>query len=229
MARPVLKLGETFDIGAVLTGRARALVSSVVEPARPGNLDGSFCYLYVDRCACRNRRQTQLLSLLLAARYKRPWPIVAGILIATLANHFAAAALGAWISSLFAPATLSRVVGVSLLAIAAWTLKPDKFDGEVKESTRYCLFALTCVVLCVVFFVAEIGDKTQIATIVLAAKYQSLAAVVMGTTLGMMIANVPVVFLGSAASHRIPFGLVRGIAALLFAAPGVAALLGVGA
>ena len=166
-----------------------------------------------------------MLSLLLAARYKRPRPIVAGILIATLANHFAAAAPGAWTSSFFAPATLSRVVGVSLLAIAAWTLKPDKFDGEVKESTRYGLFALTCVV----FFVAEIGDKTQIATIVLAAKYQSLAAVVMGTTLGMMIANVPVVFLGSAASHRIAFGLVRGIAALLFAAPGVAALLGVGA
>ena len=169
--------------------------------------------------------KTQLLSLLLAARYKKPLPIIAGILIATLANHFVAGALGAWISTLFSPHVMRWIVGGSLLAIAAWTLKPDKFDGEVRESTRYGLFALTCVV----FFVAEIGDKTQIATIVLAARYQSLVAVVTGTTLGMMIANVPVVFLGSAASHRIPFALVRAIAALLFAVLGVAALLGVGA
>jgi putative Ca2+/H+ antiporter (TMEM165/GDT1 family) len=169
--------------------------------------------------------KTQLLSLMLAARYKRPAPIVAGILIATLANHFAAGALGAWLSSLAAPGVMRWIVGGSLLAIAVWTLKPDKLDGEVKESTRYGLFALTCVV----FFIAEIGDKTQIATIVLAAKYQSLVAVVLGTTLGMMLANVPVVFLGSAASHRIPFTLVRVIAASLFAVLGVAALVGVGA
>jgi putative Ca2+/H+ antiporter (TMEM165/GDT1 family) len=169
--------------------------------------------------------KTQLLSLLLAARYKRPLPIVAGILIATLANHFVAGAFGAWVSSLFSPQILRWIVGVSLLAIAAWTLKPDKFDGEVRESTRYGLFALTCVV----FFVAEIGDKTQIATIVLAARYQSLVAVVTGTTLGMMIANVPVVFLGSVAAHRIPFKLVRVIAAIVFAVLGVAALAGWGA
>ncbi len=169
--------------------------------------------------------KTQLLSLLLAARYKKPLPITAGILVATLANHFLAGALGAWISSLFSAHVMRWIVGGSLLAIAAWTIKPDKFDGEVRESTRYGLFALTCVV----FFVAEIGDKTQIATIVLAAKYQSLAAVVTGTTLGMMIANVPVVIVGSVASHRIPFGLVRVIAALLFAAMGTAALLGWGA
>jgi putative Ca2+/H+ antiporter (TMEM165/GDT1 family) len=169
--------------------------------------------------------KTQLLSLLLAARYRRPLPIIAGILIATLANHFVAGALGAWASSLVAPAMLRWIVGASLLAIAAWTLIPDKFEGEVKASTRYGLFALTCVV----FFVAEIGDKTQIATIVLAAKFQSLGAVVLATTFGMMIANVPVVLLGSAASQRIPFKLVRAIAALLFAALGVAALLGVGA
>ena len=169
--------------------------------------------------------KTQLLSLMLAARYKRPAPIIAGILIATLANHFAAGALGAWISSLFAPDVMRWIVGGSLLAIAIWTLKPDKFDGEVKESTRYGLFVLTCVV----FFIAEIGDKTQIATIVLAARYPSLVAVVLGTTFGMMLANVPVVFLGAAASHRIPFTLVRVIAALLFAVLGVVALYGVGA
>ena len=169
--------------------------------------------------------KTQLLSLLLAARYKRPLPIIAGILVATLANHFAAGAFGAWLSSFFSARVLRWIVGGSLLAIAVWTLKPDKLDGEVRESTRFGLFALTCVV----FFVAEIGDKTQIATIVLAAKYQSLVAVVLGTTLGMMIANVPVVIAGGAAARRIPFGLVRMVAALLFAALGMAALFGVGA
>lgn len=168
--------------------------------------------------------KTQLLSLLLAARYKKPLPIIAGILIATLANHFAAGALGAWLSSLFSPEVMRWIIGGSLLAIAAWMLKPDKLAGEVRESSRYGVFALTCVV----FFLAEMGDKTQVATIVLAAKYPALALVVIGTTLGMMIANVPVVFLGSAASHRIPFRAVRIFASLLFAAMGVAALLGIG-
>ena len=169
--------------------------------------------------------KTQLLSLVLAARYKKPAPIIAGILIATLANHALAGALGAWIRSLLAPEVLRWIVGGSLLAIAAWTLKPDKFEGEVRESTRYGVFALTCVV----FFLAEMGDKTQIATVALAAKYDALMLVVIGTTLGMMIANVPVVYLGSAASHRIPFRAVRIVAALLFAVLGAAALLGAGA
>ena len=169
--------------------------------------------------------KTQLLSLLLAARFKKPAPIIAGILIATLANHALAGALGAWIRSLLGPEVLRWIVGGSLLAIAAWTLKPDKLEEKVRESSRYGVFALTCAV----FFLAEMGDKTQIATIALAAKYDALMLVVIGTTLGMMIANVPVVFLGSAASHRIPFRAVRIVAALLFAVLGVAALLGVGA
>jgi len=169
--------------------------------------------------------KTQLLSLLLAARFKKPAPIIAGILIATLANHALAGALGAWIRSLLAPDALRWIVGGSLLAIAAWTLKPDKLEGEVRESSRYGVFALTCVV----FFLAEMGDKTQIATIALAANYDTLMLVVIGTTLGMMIANVPVVFLGSAASHRIPFRAVRIVAALLFVALGLAALFGFGA
>lgn len=169
--------------------------------------------------------KTQLLSLLLAARFKKPAPIIAGILIATLANHALAGALGAWLRSLLAPEVLRWIIGGSLLAIAAWTLKPDKLEGEVRESSRYGVFALTCVV----FFLAEMGDKTQIATIALAAKYDALMLVVIGTTLGMMIANVPVVFLGSAVSHRIPFRAVRIVAALLFAVLGVAALLGLGA
>ncbi len=168
--------------------------------------------------------KTQLLSLLLAARYRKPLPIVAGIFVATLANHFLAGALGAWIRAVTPPDFMRWAVGGSLLVIALWTLKPDKLEGEVKESTRAGLFVLTCVV----FFLAEMGDKTQIATIVLAAKYQPLWAVVVGTTLGMMIANVPVVYMGKMASHRIPLRTVRIIAALLFALLGMAALLGAG-
>jgi putative Ca2+/H+ antiporter (TMEM165/GDT1 family) len=168
--------------------------------------------------------KTQLLSLLLAARYRKPAPIVAGIFVATLANHFLAGALGAWLRSLASPVFMRWAVGISLLAIALWTLKPDKLDGVVRESTRAGLFVLTCGV----FFLAEMGDKTQVATIVLAAQYQPLAAVVVGTTLGMMIANVPVVYMGSMAAHRIPFRAVRVVAALLFAGLGVAALMGVG-
>jgi putative Ca2+/H+ antiporter (TMEM165/GDT1 family) len=169
--------------------------------------------------------KTQLLSLLLAARYKKPLPIIFGIFVATLANHALAGALGAWLRALLAPEVLRWIIGGSLLAIAAWTLRPDKLEGDVRESSRYGVFALTCAV----FFLAEMGDKTQIATIALAAKYDALMLVVIGTTLGMMIANVPVVFLGSAAAHRIPFRAVRIIAALLFAVLGAAALLGVGA
>jgi putative Ca2+/H+ antiporter (TMEM165/GDT1 family) len=122
------------------------------------------------------------------------------------------------------PEFMRWAVGGSMLAIAAWTLIPDKFDGEVRQSTRAGLFVLTCVV----FFIAEMGDKTQIATIVLAAQYQPLYAVVIGTTLGMMIANVPVVYLGKSFSHRIPFHIVRRVAALLFAVLGIAALTGIG-
>ena len=163
--------------------------------------------------------KTQLLSLLLAARYKQPAPIIAGILVATLANHFVAGALGEWIRSLFSPGVLRWIVGGSLLAVAAWALVPDRLDEDLRGPGRYGVFALTCAV----FFVAEIGDKTQIATVILAAKYHALAQVVVGTTAGMLIANVPVVYLGSAAASRIPFRAVRIGAALLFAAMGLAA------
>ena len=168
--------------------------------------------------------KTQLLSLLLAARYRRPLPIIFGILVATLANHTLAGAFGAWIRSLLAPETLRWMIALSLFAIAAWTLKPDKLEARVRESTRYGVFALTCLV----FFLAEMGDKTQIATVVLAARYDALISVVVGTTFGMMIANVPVVYLGSAAAHRIPFRAVRMVTALLFAVLGVAVVFGVG-
>ncbi len=168
--------------------------------------------------------KTQLLSLLLAARYKKPPAIVLGILVATLANHFLAGLLGEWIRSLFAPDALRWFVGGSLIAMALWILKPDKLDGDVDAATRYDVFVLTVIA----FFLAEMGDKTQIATIVLTAKYHALFAVVAGTTPGMLIANVPVVLVGAAASHRIPLRAVRAVTAVLFAALGVAALAGAG-
>ncbi|HSN42131.1 MAG TPA: TMEM165/GDT1 family protein [Burkholderiales bacterium] len=166
--------------------------------------------------------KTQLLSLVLAARYRKPLPIVLGILVATLANHALAGMVGEWVGAQFDAQTLRWVLALSLFAIAAWTLKPDKLEAEVTPKGRYSVFALTLVA----FFIAEIGDKTQIATVVLAAQYQALVAVVLGTTFGMMIANVPVVVLGNAMAHRIPLRMVHVAAAVMFAALGVFALFG---
>lgn len=165
--------------------------------------------------------KTQLLSLVLAARYRKPLPIVLGILFATLANHALAGMAGEWVAAQFSAQTLRWVLALSMFAIAAWMLKPDKIEVEVRPIGRYGVFILTLAA----FFIAEIGDKTQIATVVLAAQYQSLAAVVLGTTFGMMIANVPVVLLGNAMAHRIPLRLVHIAAALMFAALGAFALI----
>jgi Ca2+/H+ antiporter, TMEM165/GDT1 family len=170
--------------------------------------------------------KTQLLAFVLAAKYRRPWPIIWGILVATLANHGMAGALGAWITSLAGPQTMRWVLGVSFIAMAIWTLIPDKLDDDLSATpSRYGVFATTVLA----FFLAEMGDKTQIATVALAAQFNALIAVVAGTTLGMMLANVPAVLLGSRIANRIPTRLVHGIAALIFAALGVATLLGVGA
>jgi Ca2+/H+ antiporter, TMEM165/GDT1 family len=164
--------------------------------------------------------KTQLLSLMLAARYRRPVPIVAGILAATLLNHAAAAFVGEWLRGFFTPEAARWVLGLSLLAIAAWTLKPDRLDGTIPSATRWGVFAVSSVS----FFLAEMGDKTQVATVVLAAEFRELTAVVLGTTLGMMIANVPVVLLGGAAAQRIPLKAVRIAAASMFAVLGAAIL-----
>jgi len=162
--------------------------------------------------------KTQLLALVLAARYRRPWPIVAGILVATLVNHALAGAVGNWVRGVVPPEALRIVLALSFFAVAAWALKPDTLDdaGEPPASGR-SVFAVTVVA----FFLAEMGDKTQIATVMLAAKFPSLAAVVVGTTLGMLAANVPVVFAGKLAADRIPLRAIRIAAALLFAALGV--------
>jgi putative Ca2+/H+ antiporter (TMEM165/GDT1 family) len=171
--------------------------------------------------------KTQLLALLLAARFRQPWPIVWGILVATLANHALAGALGAWVSSLLGPQVLRWVVGLSFLAMAAWMLVPDKLDDvAVDNKPRWGVFLTTVVA----FFFAEMGDKTQIATVALAARYSGeLVAVVAGTTLGMMLANAPVVWAGDWLTRRLSMRWVHGLAALLFAVLGVLVLAGVGA
>ena len=166
--------------------------------------------------------KTQLLSLVLAARFQKPWPIVAGILVATLANHALAGLAGNWVRGAVSADVLRWLLALSFFAVAAWALKPDKLDDDdAPPASRWGVFAATTVA----FFIAEIGDKTQIATVMLAAKFESLAAVVVGTTLGMLIVNVPTVFLGNAASARIPFRLVRIVAAALFAGLGAWVLL----
>jgi putative Ca2+/H+ antiporter (TMEM165/GDT1 family) len=166
--------------------------------------------------------KTQLLTLVLAARYGRPWPIVAGIAVATLANHAIAGWVGNWARAVVPEDVLRWALALSFFAVAAWALKPDKLDeGATPPASRTSVFLVTTWT----FFLVEIGDKTQIATVMLAAQYASLVAVVAGTTLGMLLVNVPTAFLGKAAAARIPFRAVRIFAALLFAALGAWVLL----
>jgi len=168
--------------------------------------------------------KTQLLAFILAAKFRKPLPIVLGILIATLANHAFAGALGSWITLLMGPETLRWVLGISFIAMAIWTLIPDKFEEEDAKLTRFGVFGTTLVA----FFLAEMGDKTQVATVALAAQYHAFFSVVAGTTLGMMIANVPAVLLGDRIANRMPVRLVHSIAAAIFTILGVATLLGAG-
>lgn len=160
--------------------------------------------------------RTQLLSLVLATQYRKPWPIIAGIFVATLANHAAAGFVGVWFGKFLTPALLDAVVGVSLLAMAAWTLIPDKLDGGTSTYGRGAFVATA-----IAFFIAEIGDKTQIATVALAAGYSNLPAVIAGTTLGMMAANIPVVFLGNAFAAKLPMKAIHYAASALFAVLGL--------
>ena len=170
--------------------------------------------------------KTQLLALLLAARFRKPVPIVLGILVATLANHALAGAVGGWLAALMGPNTLRWVIGGSFLAMAVWMLIPDKLDDVDTGGSQRKLGVFGTTVLA--FFLAEMGDKTQIATVALAARYPDLLAVVAGTTLGMMLANVPAVLLGDQIAKRVSMTLVHGIAAAIFAVLGVLTLLNVG-
>jgi putative Ca2+/H+ antiporter (TMEM165/GDT1 family) len=164
--------------------------------------------------------RTQLLSLMLAARYRRPFPILAAILLATLANHTLAGLAGIWIADLLSPFVLRLVLGIGLLAVAAWTLIPDTLERDAGRLGGRGAFATALIA----FFLVEIGDKTQIATVALAARFDDLTAVVSGTTLGMMAANVPVVVFGSAFAGRLPLRAIRIAAAAIFAALGIATL-----
>ncbi len=169
--------------------------------------------------------KTQLLAFLLAARFKKPWPIVLGILVATLANHGLAGALGAWVTTVLSQEVLRWVLGLSFVAMAVWMLIPDEIeDDEAAVAQRLGVFGATVVT----FFLAEMGDKTQIATVAMAARFPEPVMVVVGTTLGMMLTNAPAVFLGDRLAGKIPMKLVHGIAAAIFAALGVATLAGVG-
>ncbi len=165
--------------------------------------------------------KTQLLALLLAARFRKPWPIIWGIVAATLANHFAAGAVGSWVASFFSAATLSWILAASFAAVALWTLVPDKLDDDEESGLKkYGPFVTTLIA----FFLAEMGDKTQVATVMLAAQYPHFVMVVLGTTLGMLIANVPVVLAGNFAADRLPLTLIRRLAAVAFAALAVYAI-----
>ena len=168
--------------------------------------------------------KTQLLAMLLAIKFRKPVPIILGILVATLLNHATAGLLGAWVARALGPAVLRWVIGISFIAMAAWMLVPDKIDDEAAKPSRFGAFGATLIA----FFLAEMGDKTQIATVALAARYPDLVAVVAGTTLGMMIADVPAVFVGNKLAKKVPMRLVHAIAAAIFGLLGVLTLLNVG-
>jgi Ca2+/H+ antiporter, TMEM165/GDT1 family len=168
--------------------------------------------------------KTQLLALLLAARYRRPVPIIAGILVATLFNHAAAGALGTWLTRVLDPQWLRWSLGSSFIAVGLWMLVPDKADAEHKpRGSRFGVFGITTIA----FFLVEMGDKTQIATVMLAARYDALVSVTAGTTLGMMIANVPAVLVGDKVTRIVPIRWVHRIAALVFVVSGLAVLFAV--
>ena len=166
--------------------------------------------------------KTQLLALVLAARFRKPWPIVLGILAATVVNHALAGAVGAWVTTQLGPDMLRWVLGISFLAMAGWMLIPDKLDDEdAGPAPRFGVFATTVLL----FFLAEMGDKTQIATVMLAAQYSAYLWVVAGTTFGMMLANAPVVWLGERMTRLVPLRVVHIVSALIFAGLGLLALL----
>jgi Ca2+/H+ antiporter, TMEM165/GDT1 family len=165
--------------------------------------------------------KTQLLSLMLAARFRKPVPIILGILAATLANHAFAGAIGAWVSKMIGVTILSWILAASFVAMAIWILIPDKSDDLKETTNRFGIFGTTFIA----FFFAEMGDKTQVATVALAAQYPSLFWVVAGTTVGMMIANIPAIYIGDKMSQKLPLKPIRIIASCLFLVLAVLAVL----
>jgi putative Ca2+/H+ antiporter (TMEM165/GDT1 family) len=213
MAYGTFGLGKTT--GLMIPPPSRN-ASVVVLSLGPGNTTMEAFLVSVTTVAIAEMGdRTQLLALVLAAHYRKPWPIMAGVFLATLANHAAAGFLGVLFGKFLTPAILDGVVGVSMIAMALWTLKPDKLDDETPVSPRGAFIATL-----ITFFVAEIGDKTQIATMALAAGYSNLGAVVAGTTTGMLLANGPAVFVGSAFADRLPMRAIHIGASCLFAVLG---------
>jgi putative Ca2+/H+ antiporter (TMEM165/GDT1 family) len=168
--------------------------------------------------------KTQLLAFILATKFRKPLPISLGILLATIVNHAFAGAIGVWLTARIAPETMRWILGISFIVMALWTLIPDKFEEKDATLAKFGVFGATLIA----FFLAEMGDKTQIATVALSARFQAYYAVVAGTTCGMMIANVPAVLLGDRIAGRIPARVVHTVAAAIFGALGVATLLGLG-
>ena len=214
--------GETFGTTSRLRERT-GLVRALGSPAPCGALVEAFLVSTGLVTIAEIGDKTQLLALVLAARFRRPWPIALGILLATLANHAAAALIGSVAGDLLQGPALRWILGLSFLAVAVWALIPDKLgDGEGSRARHAGAFLTTLIG----FFLVEIGDKTQIATIALAATYEALPAVVLGTTLGMMIANLPVVLAGEALARHLPLRLIRALAAASFAILGLLILSG---
>lgn len=226
MARATDRYGETFGmLPPVRAGRSG--VSMVHLPSPIGYFMSGLLHPFLVSAGVVATAEfgdkTQLLALVLSSRFRKPLPIIIGILLATVANHAAAAWLGEWLGSLFTGDVLRWVLGISFLAGAVWVLIPDKLEQSDSTGSVAAYGAFVATVAS--FFVAEIGDKTQIATVALAARFETLIPVVAGTTLGMLIANVPAVLLGNAASHRIPVVPIRIAAAVLFTVLGLRELL----
>lgn len=223
MAQAVSWPGETFDHDA--SDKAGDAPWSIVRFLRPGVFMESFFVSTGVIVLAEIGDKTQLLALVLAARFRKPLPIVAGILLATLVNHSLAGALGAWIMASTSPGLMRWVLGLSFLGMAIWVLIPDRLEAdETTMAGRLGVFGATLAT----FFLAEMGDKTQIATVAMAAHYAAPVTVVIGTTLGMLIADVPAVFVGDRLATKIPMKLMHVLAAAVFALLGLATLLGFG-
>ena len=222
MAQATARFGETFGIGSLAPGRAAGAVPRLV--CRPAPVRYPVEAFFISTCVVALAEigdKTQILALMLAGRFRKPLPIICGILLATLANHAAAAFAGTLLGSVLAGRWMQWLLGLSFLAVAVWALFPDECAAGDRRLGRAGPFLTTLVV----FFLAEIGDKTQIATVGLAARFELLFAVVVGTTLGMMLANVPAVILGDRLAARLPVSAIRYTAALVFAALGIATII----
>jgi putative Ca2+/H+ antiporter (TMEM165/GDT1 family) len=225
MAQTTERIGETFGIGLLAPrsgggGCAKAHLS----PDPNGVPVEIFLLSTMVVGLAEIGDKTQILSLMLAARFQRPLPIIFGIFFATIANHAAAGLAGTYFGGLLSGPWMRWILGLSFLSVAVWALFPDKYEGNETPISRSGAFISTLIA----FFIAEIGDKTQIATVGLAARFEQFYPVVIGTTLGMMLANIPAVLLGDRIADRLPMKAIRITAAVVFAALGVLTLAGVG-